>query len=107
MPAGAPFESHIPPYDQIRVDSFTGTTYRPAWINLLSHIHSDHTQGLSAPTFSSRVVCSEDSKKMLLLVESVDDRINYDKGIITYKKRTFAALKRDGRNHRDLLVRHN
>jgi hypothetical protein len=42
---------------------------------------------------------------MLLLVESTDDRINYDRGLITHKKRTFAALKSDGKNRRDLLVR--
>ncbi|CAE6386262.1 unnamed protein product [Rhizoctonia solani] len=80
MPVGAPFESHVEPYNQIRVDDFTNTTYRPAWINLLSHIHSDHTQ------------------------ESVDNRINFDNGAISQRKRTFAALQRGGRSHRDLLL---
>ncbi|CAE7169508.1 unnamed protein product [Rhizoctonia solani] len=104
MPVGAPFESHVEPYNQIRVDDFTNTTYRPAWVNLLSHIHSDHTQGLSTPSFSSQVVCSKDSKSMLLLLESVDNRINFDNGAISQRKRTFAALQRGGRNHRDLLL---
>ncbi|KAG8718841.1 hypothetical protein FRC08_004265 [Ceratobasidium sp. 394] len=104
MPAEAPFESHIPPYSQIRVDHFTKTTYTPAWINLLSHIHSDHIQGLAASSFCSQIVCSEDSKRMLLLVESTDDRINYDRGLIPHKKRTFATLKSHGKNRRDLLL---
>ncbi|KAL5635831.1 hypothetical protein ACGC1H_004581 [Rhizoctonia solani] len=104
MPVGAPFESHVEPYNQIRVDDFTNTRYRPAWINLLSHIHSDHTQGLNTPSFSSQVVCSKDSKSMLLLLESVDNRINFDNGVISQRKRTFAALQRGGRHHRDLLL---
>ncbi|CAE6519796.1 unnamed protein product [Rhizoctonia solani] len=103
MPVGAPFESHVEPYSQIRVDDFTNTTYRPAWINLLSHIHSDHTQGLNAPSFSLQVVCSRDSKSMLLLLESVDNRIKFDNGVISQRKRAFAALQRSGKNHRDLL----
>ncbi|KAH7340610.1 hypothetical protein B0J17DRAFT_326791 [Rhizoctonia solani] len=41
---------------------------------------------------------------MLLLLESVDNRINYDNGAISQRKRTFAALQRGGRNHRDLLL---
>ncbi|KAB5587824.1 DNA repair metallo-beta-lactamase [Ceratobasidium theobromae] len=41
---------------------------------------------------------------MLLLLESVDDRVNYDKGLIPNKKRTFAALKRNGARRRDLLL---
>ncbi|CAE6395842.1 unnamed protein product [Rhizoctonia solani] len=104
MPVGAPFESHVEPYNQIRVDDFTNTHYRPAWINLLSHIHSDHTQGLNTPSFSSQVVCSKDSKSMLLLLESVDNRINFDNGVISQRKRTFATLQRGGKNHRDLLL---
>ncbi|CAE6423160.1 unnamed protein product [Rhizoctonia solani] len=41
---------------------------------------------------------------MLLLLESVDNRINFDKGIISQRKRTFANLQRSGKNHRDLLL---
>ncbi|CAE6503773.1 unnamed protein product [Rhizoctonia solani] len=41
---------------------------------------------------------------MLLLLESVDNRINYDNGVISQRKRIFAALQRGGRNHRDLLL---
>ncbi|KAJ1310046.1 hypothetical protein OPQ81_006799 [Rhizoctonia solani] len=41
---------------------------------------------------------------MLLLLESVDNRINFDKGFISQKKRTYAALQRGGKDHRDLLL---
>jgi hypothetical protein len=74
MPPGTPDNGFIVPYP-IRVDDFAnppGT--RHAVLFMLSHTHSDHIVGLSAKSFSGKIVCSRDAKAMLLLHESYKGR---------------------------------
>ncbi|CAE6446404.1 unnamed protein product [Rhizoctonia solani] len=57
--------------------------------------------GQGSPTYVST---SAGDKAYMSWNESVDNRINFDNGAISQRKRTFAALQRGGRNHRDLLL---
>lgn len=113
MHVGSAFCGYIPPYPEIRVDSFSdsiNSPFPPAKLYLLSHTHSDHIQGLDAKSFGQPVVCSEDSKRMLLLGERASDRIAFDNGDICDRRRPWSHLKAKARKgdstsiSRDLLV---
>jgi ribonuclease BN (tRNA processing enzyme) len=107
MPPGTPYASFALPYP-IRVDCFTCTAHLPAPYNapalhLLTHSHADHTLGLSSKLFAARVVCSPNTKEMLLRHESFLERAKKDAGEVA--TRTFAHLKVEGgASSRDLLV---
>lgn len=95
MPPGTPHHSFLLPY-RIRVDDFTTPRdqhFEPPALNLLSHTHSDHTTGLSARSFGAQVVCSFDAKHMLLNSETVRDRIAFDMGEMSEKRKPYAHLK--------------
>ena len=116
MPPGTPYKAFIPPYP-IRVDEFTSSpslTPPPA-LHLLSHTHSDHISGLSAKSFSSKIICLFDTKKMLLKHEAYKERAFISSSVREDPRlgRTFEHLKVDpvkvgGRiryeGSRDLLV---
>lgn len=116
MPRGTPFHGFIPPFP-IRVDQFGALPSRttvPA-LHLLSHTHSDHIIGLSAKSFASTIICSQDAKQMLLKHEVYHERALKDVDLRDEARlsRTFGHLKlapvlKDGRfnfsESRDLLV---
>lgn len=80
-------------FPQIRVDCFTTrprsnakpwmlpcptdpthlTPARPAQLYLLTHVHTDHLTGLG-DNFTGRIVCSIDTKRMLLRLEEQKER---------------------------------
>ncbi|KIK34668.1 hypothetical protein CY34DRAFT_622927 [Suillus luteus UH-Slu-Lm8-n1] len=98
MPPGTPYASFALPYP-IRVDCFTCTAHLPAPYNtpalyLLTHSHTDHILGLSSKSFAARVVCSPDTKEMLLRHEIQLERAKKDAGEVA--TRTFAHLKVEG-----------
>ncbi|KAG2144200.1 beta-lactamase-like protein, partial [Suillus clintonianus] len=107
MPPGTPYASFALPYP-IRVDCFTCTAHLPAPYNtpalhLLTHSHTDHILGLSSKSFAARVVCSSDTKEILLRHEVYLERAKKDGGEVA--TRTFAHLKVEGGAlRRDLLV---
>ncbi len=112
MPTGTPYHGRVPPYTDIRVDAFTtprGEEEEVTHLHLLTHVHSDHIVGLENPSFGQLVICSPDSKNMLLRAEKGPDRIAYDRGLIPRVVKPWAHLQtkaRDGRGiSRDLLVR--
>ncbi|KZV84512.1 hypothetical protein EXIGLDRAFT_753795 [Exidia glandulosa HHB12029] len=97
MPTGTPNYGLIPPFN-IRVDTFhtpRDEPFSPPALYLLSHTHTDHTVGLSAKSFSSRVVCSPDARQMLLAMEPAADRIAVDNGKKALRNRPFSHLKID------------
>ncbi|KDQ20968.1 hypothetical protein BOTBODRAFT_84904, partial [Botryobasidium botryosum FD-172 SS1] len=113
MHVGSAYCGHIPPYPEIRIDSFADSAaspFPPAKLYLLTHTHSDHIQGLDAKSFGQPVVCSEDAKRMLILGERVADRIAFDKGDISERKKPWGHLKTRARRgdqssiSRDLLA---
>ncbi|KAG2364272.1 hypothetical protein BDR07DRAFT_812262 [Suillus spraguei] len=106
MPPGTPYASFALPYP-IRVDCFTCTAHLPAPYNtpalhLLTHSHTDHVLGLSSKSFAARVVCSPDTKEMILRHEIHLERAKKDAGEVAM--RTFSHLKVQGGSlSRDLL----
>ena len=124
MPQGTPYNAFIPPYP-IRVDDFTDPSssthtfsgrQKTASLYLLTHTHTDHLMGLSARSFGQTVVCSHDTKEMLLRHEVYAERALRDAELRAENVRTFAHLKvepqrmedgsMDYTGSRDLLVRH-
>ncbi|THG93707.1 hypothetical protein EW026_g7601 [Hermanssonia centrifuga] len=115
MPTGTPYNSFILNYP-VRVDEFAdsvGLTAVPA-LHLLTHTHTDHINGLSAKSFASTVVCSNDAKEMLLRHEVYGERALKELEIRAENVRTYQHLKIDPRTlddgtiyytgARDLLV---
>ncbi|KAG6374360.1 hypothetical protein JVT61DRAFT_4394 [Boletus reticuloceps] len=100
MPPGTPYHSFALPYP-IRVDNFTDTLddlpppYNRPRLHLLTHTHSDHIAGLASKSFAYRVICSPDTKEMLLRREVYDERSLHDHEYRAEKKRTFGHLKVD------------
>ncbi|KAF8999333.1 beta-lactamase-like protein [Cyathus striatus] len=94
MPPGTPFNAFTPPY-RIRIDEFT--TLPPdapqPLLHLLTHAHSDHTLGLAAKSFGYPVICSADTKEMLLRHEVYKERELLENGVRTEKVRTYGHLK--------------
>ena len=119
MPQGTPYNSFVKPYP-IRVDEFSsprgGLETVPA-LHLLTHTHSDHTVGLHAKTFGSLVICSADSKEMLLRHETYQARSLKEQELVQARVRTYSHLKANNNltaatrtndsNSMDLLVRHS
>lgn len=113
MPPGAPYTGFIKEYPFIRVDEFT-TLPVPAKLHLLTHAHSDHLVGLNAKSFDGQIICSEDTKDVLLRLEQYKERAYYADEMRAQKKRMYAHLKIDPikedrrttyEGSRDLLVR--
>ncbi|PCH39848.1 hypothetical protein WOLCODRAFT_131092 [Wolfiporia cocos MD-104 SS10] len=95
MPQGTPYDSFLRPYN-IRVDNFTACsdTLSSQPLYLLTHTHTDHLVGLSAPSFSGTIICSADAKEMLLRHEVYTERALKDKEYRAEKVRTYNHLKR-------------
>lgn len=109
----------IEEYPLIRVDKFTGTLFKlPNWINdsakedlpsqsthfspphiqLLSHPHTDHLVGLSSLSqHCAPIYCSELTKRLLLALERKEDRIRFDEGKCSFRKRPYRHLQRTGK----------
>ena len=115
MPAASPFNATIPPYSFIRVDNFHNNLPRDTRValHLLTHAHADHILGLEAKAFASRVLCSADTKQLLLNNEKYRDRELLDKGQKVQRTKPYSHLQFHtppmSNNHalsRDLLVLH-
>ncbi|KIO24727.1 hypothetical protein M407DRAFT_212107, partial [Tulasnella calospora MUT 4182] len=98
MPTGTPYNGHIPPYNNIRIDSFSTPTssgavdYKSPDLLLLTHTHSDHVQGLASKSFGLPLHCSADARTMLLRHESLQERKkNTEPG--THGNRAYAHLE--------------
>ena len=82
-------DGHLLEFPQIRVDCFTRphpptsdkawhlppgpVLAPPAQLYLLTHVHTDHLLGLS-DNFTGQIVCSPDTKRLLLQLESEKER---------------------------------
>jgi DNA cross-link repair 1C protein len=102
MPPGTPYNSFVLPY-RIRVDDFGQSTTGDcaAALHLLTHTHSDHTNGLSAQSFGYTVICSKDSKEMLLRHEVYAERKLREMDLRAKNTRTYGHLKVDPQTRPD------
>ncbi|RXK36735.1 hypothetical protein M231_05970 [Tremella mesenterica] len=66
-------------------------TAPPAQLFLLTHVHSDHLVGLTS-NFTGRIICTPDTKRMLLRLEGENDRVLREKGITELPRLRFPGL---------------
>jgi len=88
------FNGFVKEFPDIRIDFFRmhPDKIKPS-ICLLSHIHSDHLQGLETHKMPF-VYCSAATKRILLRMEKYPHRINYAKGILEARKQTYRHLQK-------------
>lgn len=118
MPPGTPFHSLIREFPFIRVDAFTDIpeikNTRPK-LHLLTHAHTDHIVGLQAKSFDQPIICSRDTKEILLRLELYKERALHAREFRAEKQRAYRHLKVEPRvnadgqiyyqGSKDLLVR--
>ena len=88
------FNGIVKEFPDIRIDYFRRhASLKPPLACFLSHIHSDHLQGLDSPVLPF-VYCSAATKRLLLRMEKYPHRINFAKGILEARKQTYRHLKK-------------
>jgi DNA cross-link repair 1C protein len=88
------FNGIVREFPNIRIDFFRRhPDLKPPTACFLSHIHSDHLQGLESPVLPF-VYCSAATKRLLLRMEKYPHRINFAKGILEAGKQTYRHLKK-------------
>lgn len=88
------FDGRVKEFPDIRIDYFRASPKeapRPLAF-FLSHVHSDHLQGLEACK-SPFIYCSPATKEILLRLEKYPHRMNFAKGILEARKQTYRHLK--------------
>src|SRR5665213_216667 len=87
------FDGIVKEFPNIRIDYFRLHSDRPPPLAcFLSHIHSDHLQGLESLK-SPFVYCSAATKRLLLRMEKYPHRMNFAKGILEARKQHYRHLK--------------
>lgn len=105
-------DGHLLEFPFIRVDCFTPPPSRPktpwmlphpanpslpdrrsphAQLYLLTHVHTDHLTGLN-DSFTGHIICSPDTKRMLLRLEAERERSHRFTGVREVKKRKYEGL---------------
>lgn len=87
------FNGIVDEFPQIRIDFFrTSPAHPPPLACFLSHIHSDHLQGLESLR-SPLVYCSSATRCLLLQLEKYPNRINFARGILESRRQHYKHLK--------------
>src|SRR5436305_13989400 len=87
------FDGIVDEFPHIRIDFFrTHSSQPPPLACFLSHIHSDHLQGLESLK-SPFVYCSPATRRLLLRMEKYPHRMNFAKGILDVCKQTYRHLQ--------------
>jgi DNA cross-link repair 1C protein len=89
------FNGIVKEFPDIRIDFFRTAIResRPPLAYFLSHVHSDHLQGLETCK-SPFVYCSPATKEILLRLEKYPHRMNFAKGILESRKQTYKHLRK-------------
>jgi DNA cross-link repair 1C protein len=87
------FNGVVSEFPRIRIDFFrTNPSQPPPLACFLSHIHSDHLQGLESLK-APFVYCSPATRRLLLRMEKYPHRMNFAKGILEVRKQTYRHLQ--------------
>lgn len=87
------FRGVVAEFPDIRVDYFRTIAGRvPPLACFLSHVHSDHLQGLESLK-APFVYCSSSTRELLLRIERYPHRMNFAKGILEAKRQHYRHLK--------------
>ncbi|KAL2007826.1 hypothetical protein VTN00DRAFT_7808 [Thermoascus crustaceus] len=88
------FDGIIEEFPFIRIDYFRKNPDRPSPLAcFLSHVHSDHLQGLESLR-ASFVYCSAATRELLLRIEKYPHRMNFSKGILESRKQHYKHLSK-------------
>ncbi|OJD17690.1 hypothetical protein AJ78_02215 [Emergomyces pasteurianus Ep9510] len=88
------FDGVVEEFPQIRIDYFRKNPNRPAPLAcFLSHVHSDHLQGLESLR-APFIYCSAATREILLRLEKYPHRINFNKGILESRKQHYKHLSK-------------
>ncbi|TGO24798.1 hypothetical protein BPAE_0094g00060 [Botrytis paeoniae] len=89
------FGGYMPEFPNIRVDHFRQIMGRTVPLAcFLSHVHSDHLEGLDNDRIKLPFVyCSAATREILLRLERRRDLLNLAQGILEKEKRTYKHLK--------------
>lgn len=87
------FRGVVDEFPDIRIDYFrTIPDRRPPLACFLSHIHSDHLQGLESLK-SPFIYCSPATRELLLRLEKYPHRMNFEHRILECRKQHYKGLK--------------
>ena len=87
------FNGIVTEFPRIRIDYFrTNPSQPPPLACFLSHVHSDHLQGIETQK-SPFVYCSPATRRLLLRMETYPHRMNFAKGILEVRKQTYRHLQ--------------
>jgi DNA cross-link repair 1C protein len=90
------FNGKVKEFPDIRIDHFRssgGDDTRLPLALFLSHVHSDHLEGLESCK-SPFIYCSPATKEILLRLEKYPHRMNFAKGILEARKQTYKHLRK-------------
>ncbi|KAI9837057.1 MAG: hypothetical protein M1819_000706 [Sarea resinae] len=88
------FDGIVEEFPQIRIDYFrTNPRFPPPRACFLSHVHSDHLQGLESLK-SPFVYCSPATREILLRLEKYPHRMNFAKGILETRLQHYKHLNK-------------
>lgn len=87
------FKGVVKEFPDIRIDYFREIQEKPKPLAcFLSHVHSDHLQGLDS--FRSTIIyCSPATRELLLRLETYSHRMNFHQGILEARKQRYKDLK--------------
>ncbi|KAJ5497923.1 DNA repair metallo-beta-lactamase [Penicillium expansum] len=86
------FDGIVEEFPEIRIDYFRKCPERPAPLAcFLSHVHSDHLQGLESFR-TPFVYCSPATRELLLRIEKYPHRMNFNKGILESRRLHYKHL---------------
>lgn len=88
------FNGIVSEFPDIRIDFFRKTpSANPPLACFLSHVHSDHLQGLESLK-APFIYCSSVTRALLLRIEKYPHRMNYIKGVLESRKQHYKHLNR-------------
>ncbi|RMZ84162.1 hypothetical protein DV738_g780, partial [Chaetothyriales sp. CBS 135597] len=87
------FDGFVKEFPSIRIDYFRHQPDRPPPAAcFLTHVHSDHLQGLETLKMPF-VYCSATTRRLLLRMEKYPCRLNFANGILESRKQTYKHLR--------------
>ena len=87
------FNGIVQELGDVRVDYFSTTAgAKPPRAHFLSHIHSDHLQGLDNDYTCPFIYCSAATREILLRLQTRAQRINFARGVIEQQEWWFNRL---------------
>ncbi|KAJ6102017.1 DNA repair metallo-beta-lactamase [Penicillium sp. IBT 16267x] len=86
------FDGIVQEFPEIQIDYFRKNPERPAPLAcFLSHVHSDHLQGLESFR-APFIYCSPATRELLLRIEKYPHRMNFQKGILESRRLHYKHL---------------